>query len=483
MSVLMLVLAGCFDLNVPTACSENAAHCTSDATTDSADTSGDSSAADAEPAEARVCTPNEFVCSGPSNNELMKCSSDGLTLIPIATCPSAATCDAPMRRCTACAPGALSCTSKQVQQCDEFGTKLVDVGGPCPIGCAEGKCLSVREVAAGYQHTCALLSDNTVWCWGSNVQGQLGDGTTTDSKTPVMVKGLKDVTHISASFESTCARVVNEVYCWGGNSAGQLGDGTTTGRTTPGKVFGLSTAVGFECGFKHCCAIKSDKRIACWGDNSSGQLGDESKVQREKPVDISTLMNVDELALGGFHSCDREDGIVRCWGNNEMGQIGDGTTGLPVLLPKTVGSLSNVAAISLGATHSCALLKDQTAKCWGSGGNGRIGDGVAGSTPRTTPVAVKGLATLAQIEAFTYATCARNTGGSVWCWGSGFDETAPKAMTSWTTAKFLSGGGFHVCAILGEKLDRIECVGENDKGQLGDGSLTSAPTTPVTVKW
>jgi len=150
---------------------------------------------------------------------------------------------------------------------------------------------TATSVSAGFRQTCALLNNNTVNCWGLNSSGQLGDGTTVDKSTPVTVSGISTATSVSVGGGSeeghSCSLLSNNsVKCWGNNGYGQLGDGTTTDRSTPVLVSGISTAIAISAGFRHTCALLSDSTVQCWGYNNQGQLGDRTKASSFTPVNV-----------------------------------------------------------------------------------------------------------------------------------------------------------------------------------------------------
>ena len=285
-----------------------------------------------------------------------------------------------------------------------------------------------RVISAGIRyggsHTCAILDPGTAKCWGVNRFGQLGNGTTENSFEPVNVVGLSTgVSSISCGVEHTCALLdTGGIECWGYNSSGQLGDGTTDDRTTPVVVSGLTTGVvAVSAGYRHTCALLDTGAVKCWGENNDGQLGDETTNRSSTPVDVSGLSaGVSTISTGGDHTCAllETDGI-KCWGDNLNGQIGDGTN-IDRLSPvDVVGLSSGLIAIDLGRTHSCALLSTGGVKCWGSNYGGQLGD--ATTTDRTSPVDVSGLSSgVLRISAGSSHTCAIIDEIGVKCWG--FDQ-------------------------------------------------------------
>jgi alpha-tubulin suppressor-like RCC1 family protein len=281
----------------------------------------------------------------------------------------------------------------------------------------------VTAVTVGGYHTCALTERGGVKCWGNNANGQLGDGTTIQQTTPMDVQGLTSgVVAVSAAFRHTCAIVSNGgVKCWGENSTGQLGNDTTTSSPAPVAVLGLgSGAVGIAAGGYHTCAIVSGGGVKCWGYNMYGQLGDGTQSPRTRPVDVVGLATgVTRVAAGGDHTCALTSaGGVKCWGN----LLRDPSSSFPQPTPIDMAGLtSGVVALAAGDSHTCAVTVTGGVKCWGHNMYGELGDGT--TTNRPTPVDATGLeAGVVAVAAGGYYTCALNSDGGVKCWGynSGF---------------------------------------------------------------
>jgi alpha-tubulin suppressor-like RCC1 family protein len=187
---------------------------------------------------------------------------------------------------------------------------------------------SPSRVAVGRWHSCAIMSDSTIKCWGYNGSGQLGDGTKTDRPLGITVSGLTNATEIAASDDHTCARLNGgEVWCWGKNNKGQLGNGSTTDSSLPVKVGGVAAANGVTVGIEFSCAPLGDGTVKCWGDNTYGQLGDGSGLLRSGAVAVMGLTSATVVRAGSWHACAfASTNRVYCWGRNNVGQIGDSST-------------------------------------------------------------------------------------------------------------------------------------------------------------
>ena len=254
----------------------------------------------------------------------------------------------------------------------------------------------VASISAGQVHTCALTSAGGVMCWGENGNGALGNGSFVQSAVPVAVSGLSSrVTAISAGAGYTCALTsAGGVMCWGNDVYGVLGINNPTISNRPVAVSGLSSGVtAISAGEFHACALTSAGSVMCWGDNSSGELGDNSTTASAVPVVVSGLSskvtaisasvspNCIAVSDGGSfcggtdHTCALTSaGIVMCWGYNGTGQLGDNSTTESNVPVAVSGLSSGVAAISAGASHTCALTSAGGVMCWGDNVYGELGN-------------------------------------------------------------------------------------------------------------
>jgi alpha-tubulin suppressor-like RCC1 family protein len=265
----------------------------------------------------------------------------------------------------------------------------------------------VLAISAGAVHTCAILDGGAVTCWGANFYGTLGDGTKTGRITPVPVSGLGGAAvGIAAGGDHTCALLDDGgVKCWGRNSYGQIGDGTQTDKLIPTAVSGLSTgAVAVVAGGSHTCALLNGGGVKCWGSNNRGSLGDGTRNPSLTPVAVSGLSSgVIAIDAGPHaeseHTCAvTTGGTAMCWGSNRFGQLGTGTDLGQPLTPVAVSGLSgSVSAVTAGMFYSCALLSNGSLQCWGSNYYGQLGDGT--TIARLTPVYVLGVPLSADVSA------------------------------------------------------------------------------------
>lgn len=247
----------------------------------------------------------------------------------------------------------------------------------------------VRALRVAGLNACVITVNNAARCWGGNLRGSLGDGTTTNRTRPVQVRGLASaVASIAPGITSSCATMLyGAAKCWGANDFGQLGNGTTTDSLTPVTVTGLETsATEVIAGSGYACSLTTFATVKCWGWNDEGELGDGTTAERHTPVDVIGLSGIYWISGFDTHTCARTSvSGMMCWGTNWYGELGDGTkTNRTVPVP-VVGLRSDVTSVSAGGWHSCALLNG-VGKCWGYGGLGELGTG--GRASSTVPVTV-----------------------------------------------------------------------------------------------
>lgn len=352
-----------------------------------------------------------------------------------------------------------------------------------------GKCLNaVIDFASGYEHVCALLSNKKVKCWGANEKGQLGDGTTMSSQTPVEVSGLSNVVSLSAGRASTCAVLENgTARCWGDNDYGQLGNGSIVPSSTPVAVNGISGVKSISAGPYHTCAISgSSDELRCWGFNNYGQLGDGTKVAKSSPVHI--LSNIKQISTGSDHSCAvSTSGQVRCWGRNNYGQLGDGTT-VEKLSPTQVSGLTNNSSlIAVGPSHTCSVLTDSSLRCWGRNQQGQIGNGNQTNAP--SPISISTGGQISKVSLGLAHTCVQMTSGQAKCWGQGYygqigDGTNDNRLTPTVVSNLAEGivkvsvGYSFSCAQTSDQ--NIKCWGKNETYGSDSIGFVVDSNSPVT---
>lgn len=279
---------------------------------------------------------------------------------------------------------------------------------------------------------CVIDTQGTLWCWGDNSYGQLGDGTTAAKSSPVKVSGLVKVTHACTGGSHTCAATSDgSLWCWGSNANGQLGTGDTMPHSTPTMInvpswtsndAGLGAIVdSLQCGAKHTCAHRSDDALWCWGSNAYGQIGDGTTTDRTTPTQVSMLGNtVVRVGTGGSHTCAFDkSGAVWCWGNNQYGQLGVGDM-VGRQVPTKLNGIANINQIWPGGSHTCALDTKFTLWCWGNNQFGQLGTG--DTATQSTPIIASPAVTTGNVEGANAGgahTCAqRKDDGAVLCWGN-----------------------------------------------------------------
>jgi YD repeat-containing protein len=314
----------------------------------------------------------------------------------------------------------------------------------------------VRSISAGYMHSLAVKSDGTVWAWGWNEYGQLGDGTTTDSQSPAQVKNMDGVESVVASFGSSLAlKSDGTVWGWGSNMNGELACGTETPfYYAPVQAKGLAGVQKIVCGDNHTVALKSDGTVWAWGDNLNKAIGDGTEtIQFRTPVQLIGLSGIQDIAACASHSlAAKADGTVWSWGTNSKGQLGNGTYA-DSNIPVQVSNLSNIQAVATGAYHSMALESDGSVWAWGSNSQRQLGNG--SSTGSNIPIQIIEFSEGKAISGGLYHSVALKTDGTVWTWGdNGYGQLGnetptysdiPVQVIGLSKVKAISAGG--VCSL------------------------------------
>ena len=389
---------------------------------------------------------------------------------------------------------------------------------------------SITAIAAGSEHNCAIVDNASVKCWGYNGAGQLGTENNTNmggsSRSMAALRSInlgtgRTATAIDVGGYHSCAILDNaSVKCWGFNSYGQLGiDNTTHMGDDTGEMASLPsidlgtgrTATVISGGLAHTCVILDNASVKCWGNNRNGQLGIDNTTHMGKTsgsmaalpsINLGTGRTATAIAAGEYHSCALLDNAsVKCWGYNSVGQLGtdnntdmgDGSGEMAVLPSINLGTGRTATAIAAGGYHSCALLDNASVKCWGLNNFGQLGIDnstnepslMSGGEVAVLPVVKLGTGrTSTAIAGGFYHTCALLDNASVKCWGLnnrgqlGIDNNTNMGNTSGSmaqltginlgtgrTATAIAAGNEHSCALLDNA--SVKCWGYNGAGQLG----------------
>ena len=392
---------------------------------------------------------------------------------------------------------------------------VVDVGGP------------VVDLAAGQDHTCALMADGRVRCWGAGNRGQLGGASTAhigDNEAPSSVPPIElggDATAIAAGLFASCALMASgDVRCWGHNNGllglghtDTVGDDETPIAEAPVDLDGRVEQIGM--GWYHICARMAGGAVRCWGNGASGRIGSGATDyigDDELPSEIPPVAIGDtavDIALGANHSCVRlTDGAVRCWGQGDRGRLGYGNTRTigDDEMPDTIGPLDlggTAGQLAAGENYSCAVLDGRRLRCWGEAGQGQLGYGGGTDTvgddeiPTAYPV-MQFADTAVAVAAGPQHSCAILQNGRLMCWGNNssnqlgvgggprIGEREPASANIPTlddSVAQVALGTNHTCALMTD--DTVRCWGTGTSGQLGYGTASSvsravnASTVPV----
>jgi alpha-tubulin suppressor-like RCC1 family protein len=320
----------------------------------------------------------------------------------------------------------------------------------------------VTMLSAG-PHDCIVAASGAAYCWGANSVGQLGDGSTSDSRTPVPVAGGLRVVTVSAGGlqigeDHTCAVTTERAgYCWGANNFGQLGSLISSGSTTPVPLTGglrfnsISAGGGF-----HTCGVTTSGAAYCWGNNFFGQLGNGSGglgSQSSVPVPVAGGLSFASVSSGGFYTCGvTTGGAAYCWGFNVDGQLGNGSMADSKAPLAVAGGVSFKMVSAGGSSRTCGIATGGTAYCWGAG---LLGDGRLAGSP--TPVFVAGGLSFESVSSGFDHTCGGTSNGTVYCWGGNrygqlgdgtqTDRATPVPVSGDLSFVFVSAGFRHTCGL------------------------------------
>jgi alpha-tubulin suppressor-like RCC1 family protein len=351
--------------------------------------------------------------------------------------------------------------------------------------------ITLEAVAAGFEHSCGLTPDGVAYCWGRNFEGQLGIGVTGGNRTrPARVAGDLTFASIVAGDLHSCGLTGDgAAYCWGRNSEGQIGTGAfSPPANTPTAVTGGLSFAEISAGALHTCGRTDGGAAHCWGRNFEGELGDATNSNKNVPTPVSGGLAFASISAGRLHTCGiTSTGVAYCWGINTSGELGIGGTGGTRTVPTAVTGGLTLVSISAGGLHTCGLAVGGAAHCWGRNFEGQLGRGAFGGI-QPSPGAVAGGLTFESISGGLVHTCAIVPDGAAYCWGSntsaelgigaGGNRNQPTAVAGGLSFSSLDAGSRHSCAVTTDV--KPFCWGLNVRGQLGDGSTTTR-NQPVAV--
>ena len=346
----------------------------------------------------------------------------------------------------------------------------------CLLSCGSAAEDLFSAISAGELHTCGIIADGKALCWGANSFGQTGTGRfSNETILPAQVQGDYSFKQISAGRRHTCGALINgSVVCWGDNLFGELGDGTFTDRDRPSQLYKGVLFRGVSSGRFHSCGILENGSAMCWGDNSFGELGVGKIFAGERTFD-----DLLSLAVGDYaHSC--EEGV-----RVELRPY-----------PVYVSGGHLFKSICCGRRHTCGILENGSAVCWGDNGKGQIGDGSVKT--RISPAYVSGRYTFSDISCGDTHTCGLLMDGSIVCWGEDYygtlgdgpddyptyrdaQEASPVYVANGHIFASITSGGTTTCGLLAN--GSALCWGSNYYLQLGGGSSTFRETSPVPMNY
>jgi len=373
---------------------------------------------------------------------------------------------------------------------------------------------AASSLSVGYAFGLVRNTDGTVWVWGNNTDGEMANGTASARSIPAGVSGISSLTGVSASVDGSFALALTAtgtVDAWGYNSSGQVGNGTTTQSLSPVAVTGPTSVVGIAAGATHGMAVTSGGAVWAWGANGSGELGDGTTTQHLSAVQLTTISGVTQVAAGSqFTVALKSDGTVWSWGRNVVGQLGDGSTTQrhsPVQVCATTGTypctafLTGITAITAGNDFAEAVGAGGAVYAWGHDTTSQLGNGNDPANYEAIPVQVCSstgtypctsfLTGITAVSAGDGHSLALTSTGTVWGWGTaGYGQLGsgpcngcsssniPIQVNGVSGATAVSAGYHYSLALVASGV--VDGWGENADGQLGVGT-TLDTTTPTAV--
>jgi len=332
--------------------------------------------------------------------------------------------------------------------------------------------------SSGDEHQCEIHQNGTLWCWGDNFGGQIGDGTLVDKMQPVQIGSDIDWVQIGLGSSHSCAIKQNgSLWCWGYNNHGQLGDDSFVRKSVPTQIGQDFDWKFVDGGWRHTCAVKQNGNLYCWGDNREGQvgLGDNNIVDISTPQLISSDGLWQKISMGDEFSCGlKTGGNTFCWGENDVGQIANGD----FINQFSIVQISGVAfdEIKAGQDHVCALKADKTLWCWGGNYDGQLGIGNSSNINIVQQVGLESNWEFLSVGGAS--SCAINTNSDLYCWGyneygqlgngSMVDVNTPLLIQANSDWVYVTRAWRSVCGL--KQDNSVLCWGGNDHGQLGLGN-------------
>lgn len=350
------------------------------------------------------------------------------------------------------------------------------------------KSLAFLDLSGGYEHTAVVKYDGTVWTWGTNNNGEIGDGTTEERHIPIMVEGIKNVKNIETGWSCTVAlKNDGTVWAWGKNSEGQLGDGTNIDRLEPVRVKELTDIKDIGGKGNTFLAVKNDGTVWTWGANAYGQALNGNTESVFKPIQITSITDVKQVVAGyGYNMALKNDGTVWAWGNNSYGQLG--IDGLDIVLtPTKIEGLESIVEITAREYFSMALKDDGTVWSWGKNQNGQLGDGTL--IQRKVPKKIDGLSNIVHIDEGQQNGLALKEDGTVWTWGNNIhgllgngeveeNYLVPRIVSGLKDVKMISAAQAHHIVLKDDMT--LWAWGWNGSGCVGDNTIENK-NVPVQV--